>query len=325
MEKTGYERYGLTGNPFRDLSSESIENIEIFHVAQAIDSDLHTMVEEVMAKENKAILVLLGGLGAGKTERLLMLMDQAKQENALWIIRNITAETRWAVMTIAEGIIDSVKMGSLTKAFSAPPWHKKLAKIAKTSSRGYDPEKTGMAIADALNKNAPAFLLLNDMHNLEKGEDSAGFLQVLHVMFDRIDKGVMIAMTSSESYFDYLMAGQDSLKARINKWLVVQPLNDQEAGLMIAKRLIAKRVVEDMPALYPFSESSIREMNRSAMGNPRELLKVADKVIDEAARRKMIQINEDVVRGVLNTPEKVREQEISETVTSECPPAELKI
>lgn len=325
MEKTGYERYGLTGNPFRDLSSESIENIEIFHVAQAIDSALQSMTDEVLAKENKAVIVLLGSLGSGKTERLLMLKNQAKQENALWTMRNITAETRWVVVTVAEGIMESVKLGSFSRIFTAPGWYKGLMKIAKSADKGYDPEKIGMAIADALNENAPAFLLLNDMHNLEKGEDSARFLQVLHVLFDRIDKGVMVMLTSSESYFDYLMTGQDSLMARINKRLLVQPLNDQEASLMIAKRLLAKRVVEDMPNLYPFTDSSVREMNRTAKGNPRELLKVADKVIDGAAKKKLIQINDDAVRGVLSVPGKAQEEELTETVlTGECISVEQK-
>jgi len=318
VEKTGYERYGLTGNPFRDLSSESIENIEIFHVAQAIDSDLQSMTEEVLAKENKAVIVLLGSLGSGKTERLLMLKNQAKQENALWTMRNLTAETRWVVVTVAEGIMESVKLGSFSKIFAAPAWYKGLMKIAKSAGKGYDPEKAGMVIADALNENAPAFLLLNDMHNLEKGEDSTRFLQVLHVMFDRIDKGVMVMMTSSESYFDFIMTGQDSLMARINKRLVVHPLNDQEASLMIAKRLLAKRVVEDMPALYPFTDSSVREMNRTAKGNPRELLKVADKVIDEAAKKKLIQINDDAVKGVMNVPEKAQEELAEAVGIGEC-------
>jgi len=314
MEKTGYERYGLTGNPFRDLASENLENVEIFHVAQAIDSEIQTMIDEVMAKENRVVLVLLGSLGSGKTERLLMLMNQAKQENKLCIIRNITPETRWVVMTIAEGIAASVKLGSFSRAMAAPAWYKELHRVAKSAGKGYDPDRAGIAIANALNQNAPAFLLLNDIHGLVKGEDSDRFLQVLHTMFDRIEKGVMVAITSSESYFDYLMTGQESLLSRINKRLVVQPLNDQEAGLMIAKRLLAKRVVDDMPALYPFTDSAIKAMNFAARGSPRELLKVADKVVEEAARRKMIQINDEAVKMALSVSEDAHEENLAASI-----------
>ena len=71
LEKSGYERYGLTGNPFRDLTSDSIEDVEIFHVKQQIDGELNELIEEVEAKENKAVVMLLADLGAGKTERLI--------------------------------------------------------------------------------------------------------------------------------------------------------------------------------------------------------------------------------------------------------------
>jgi hypothetical protein len=189
-----------------------------------------------------------------------------------------------------------------------------LHRVAKSAGKGYDPDRAGIAIANALNQNAPAFLLLNDIHGLVKGEDSDRFLQVLHTMFDRIEKGVMVAITSSESYFDYLMTGQESLLSRINKRLVVQPLNDQEAGLMIAKRLLAKRVVDDMPALYPFTDSAIKAMNFAARGSPRELLKVADKVVEEAARRKMIQINDEAVKMALSVSEDAHEENLAASI-----------
>ena len=325
MEKTGYERYGLTGNPFRDLSSESIENVEIFHVPQAIDSDIQSMTDEVLAKENKAVIALLGSLGSGKTERLLILKNQANQEKALWAMCNITSETKWVVIAVAEEIMKSAKLGSFSRVLAAPAWYKDLNRVVKSAVKGYDPEKAGMAIVNALNQNAPSFLLLNDLHNLEKGEDSARFLKVLHVMFDHIDKGVMVMMASSESYFDYITSGQESLLSRVNKRLVIQPLSNQEANLMIAKRLLAKRVVEDMPALYPFSESAIPEMNQAAKGNPRELLKIADKVIDDAAKKKLIQINGDIVKGVLSMSDIEEIESPLETKDGDCAPGISKV
>jgi len=48
LRKGGYERYGLTGNPFRDLSSDSIENVDIFHVHQSIDDSITNIMEEVV-------------------------------------------------------------------------------------------------------------------------------------------------------------------------------------------------------------------------------------------------------------------------------------
>ncbi len=61
MEKSGYERYGLSGNPFRDLSSENLEDVELYHVNQSIDKDLSGIVDEIFGKENKAVIGDIGG------------------------------------------------------------------------------------------------------------------------------------------------------------------------------------------------------------------------------------------------------------------------
>lgn len=316
MDKTGYERYGLTGNPFRDLSSESLDNVEIFHVRQKADDELRGIMEEIVAKENKAVVALLGGLGAGKTERLLMLEAEAQRKGVFMVMRNITAETRWVVKVVCEGMIEAAK-GKKKGLFSSSGWQRDLAKIAKNIAKGYDPEQAGMAIADALNRNAPSILMLNDLHVLQRDEDTDRFMHALHVIFDRIDKGVMVMLTSDAGYFDYLMIGKESLSARINKRIAIQPLSVQEACLMIAKRLLSKRVVEDMQPLYPFTEQSVMAMNASVKGNPRELLKAADKVIDQAATKRIIQVDEEFVRSVLGE-EAVKQAEPG----GSCPPSD---
>ena len=295
-ERTQYDRYGLTGNPFHDLSSESLDSIDLFHVNQGVDGEISSLVNEVMERENKAIVALLGGLGAGKSERLRIIETNVHEEKHFFCRSDICAETRWVIRSVAEGIVQESKR---SKGLKSSSWKKDLTRIAKNASEGYDPHIAGEAIASALNANAPAFLALNDLHWLEVSEDTDNFFHALHTVFDEVNKGVMIILTCSESYFGTLMAGRDSLKARINRTLVIPQLNDNEAGLMIAKRMLVKRVVEDMQPLYPFTQDAISVMNRTANGNPRELLKVADKVIDIAAKKKAIQIDEDLVNQAL--------------------------
>lgn len=302
MEKAGYERFGLTGNPFRDLSSESVSDFELIHVDQDVDRVLDEIAGEVLRKENKAVVVLLGALGAGKTERLLKLRADGGKEGAFSVMRNFASETRWVVQGICEDMMQESNLKALSRTISPPSWYKELAKVAKGARKSYDIERTGKAIAQALSANAPALLLLNDMQMLEKNEDTSRFLQVLHVMFDRVDKGVLIAITCSETYFDYLMSDQESLLARVNKTIIIRPMDDNEASLLIAKRLLTKRVVDDMQPLYPFSEKAVAAMNLAAKGNPRELLRIADRVIDEAAKKKTIQVDEATVSGVLSAP-----------------------
>jgi len=45
MPTGSYERYGLTGNPFRELASENLEDVMILHVNQAADEQLRTIRE----------------------------------------------------------------------------------------------------------------------------------------------------------------------------------------------------------------------------------------------------------------------------------------
>jgi hypothetical protein len=68
-----------------------------------------------------------------------------------------------------------------------------------------------------------------------------------------------------------------------------------------------------MQPIYPFTEEAIRVMNENAKGNPRELLKVADTVIDYASRRKTVQIGEDTAIQAIEQDLKDRRGPISST------------
>jgi type II secretory pathway predicted ATPase ExeA len=299
MEKRGYERYGLSSNPFRDLASESLENVDIFHVVQGIDEELARMKEEVLYKENKVVIAILGGLGAGKTERLLLTANEAKQQKAFCLLQNMSLETKWAVEGILQLIIQESHLGFFKRVFSAPSWYRAVAKKRKKAEKSYDPEKAGRIIAAALNANAPSFLLINDFHHLAQAEDREQFFHVLHVLADHITHGVMIMISCDRAYFQSIMQHHVSLDERINRKIVVPPLHDDEANLMIAKRLLEKRLVDDVDPLYPFTPEAISFLNQQAKGNPRHLLKSVDVVIDIAAKKRAIMIDEVLVREIL--------------------------
>jgi type II secretory pathway predicted ATPase ExeA len=290
LKKGGYERYGLTGNPFRDLSSDSIDNVDIFHVHQKVDDTVTTIIEEVVARESKAVVAILGGLGAGKTERLLLAANLAKRENFFWVMQNMNRSANWLTKGIADGVMKYYGLGSFAKIFSAPPWYKELAKINKAGS-AFDADAAGRAIAKALNSKTPSFLLLNDLHNMTSAEDREIFLKTFHTLIDNTDPGTMVMLSCDESFFNALMAKNASLSQRINRTLVVSPLEDHEASLVIAKRLLAKRLVEEMDPIYPFTEETIKALNAEAKGNPRQLMKLADLVIDLAASRKAMRVD----------------------------------
>ena len=82
MPGASYERYGLTSNPFRDLASESLDDVEVYHVNLDVDRTLDTIKQEVLEKENRAAVALVGLHGAGKTERLLVAQSEGKERKA---------------------------------------------------------------------------------------------------------------------------------------------------------------------------------------------------------------------------------------------------
>jgi hypothetical protein len=305
LEKTGFERYGLSGNPFRDLSSENLEDVEIFHVPQFIDKDIHEIREEILNKENKAVIALMGGLGAGKTERLLILKNEADRRGAFCVMGGVTTETQWMVKNILESMAGKKSTGG-RKGIRSGNWIKAVKKASKMISKegaDYDPEKIGHVIAEALNANTPAFLLINDLHRLPEKEDMEQFLQILYVVTNEILPGVLVVLSGDEKYFKGVLYSNATLNERINRKLVIPPLSVQEATLMIAKRLLAKRLVDDMDALYPFTSDSISALNGMAKGNPRALLKYADFLLENAVKARAVQIDEDLVKVMVEQNE----------------------
>jgi len=67
---SSYERFGLERNPFTDLSSEAIRDIEKIHVSQEIDSRIADILSDVIGENSGIALSLVGSLGSGKTQRL---------------------------------------------------------------------------------------------------------------------------------------------------------------------------------------------------------------------------------------------------------------
>ena len=201
LEKTGFERYGLSGNPFRDLSSENLEDVEIFHVPQFIDKDIHEIREETLNKENKAVIALMGGLGAGKTERLLLLKKEADRRGAFCVVGGVTTETQWMVKNILDTMMNQKGTGGRK---GSGKWNKSVKKASKWISKygaDYDPEAIGRVIAEVLNANVPAFLLVNDLHRLPEKEDMDQFLQILYVVTNAIVPGVLVVLSGDEKYF----------------------------------------------------------------------------------------------------------------------------
>jgi len=296
-----YDRFGLLGNPFRDLASEGLSDVELFHVNLPVDESLAPIKEEVFAKENKTVVAIIGNQGAGKTERLLLASSEGTARGAYVVYYDISEKVSWVLPGLAQRMLDGASLGGFSKIFSAPPWYRALAPLAKpaTSAKGYDPIAAGKALAAALNARAPSFLLLNDLHNLATVPEADAFAKTLQELFDSIQPGVLVMFGSFPGYFAALSKKYPALVSRINRTVFLPTMSTEEAGLMLAKKLLAKRLVESLDPLYPFDRPSVEALNASAMGNPRRLLELADRALEYAASHRSYRITPDLVRTAL--------------------------
>lgn len=295
MPGTNYDRYGLTGNPFRDLSSENLDDIEIFHVQQELDRTLQTIKDEVFDKENKAMVALVGGHGAGKTHRLRLAASEGKQRGAYTVYFDIPEKTTAPVLGLATQMLASKTLGGFAKVFAPPPWYREVSKLVRAKPGSAELSSAGKAIARALNDNAPSLLLLNDLHNLTDPKAANAFALVLQELSDSLRPGVLVMFGCYPVYLASLTRSRPTFASRINRTLVIPTLTPEDAGLLLAKKLLAKRVVEDLDPTYPFDSDAIAALTSAAYGNPRRLLELADHALAYGAEHRTNRVDAAIV------------------------------
>jgi len=305
-----YERYGLTGNPFRELASENLADVELFHVNLEIDDSLHNIEEEVFERENRAIVAIVGAHGTGKTERLLLAAARARERKAFTVYFDITSKTSWVLRGMSTEFQKAAEAGGFAKTFSSPPWLRGISALQKLKDENYDPIAAGKAIGLALNEASPSLLLLNDLHNLMESSEVHTFARTLQEISDVIKPGVLIMFVCYPSYLAWLTVNHAPLASRINRTFVLPGLTTDEASLMLAKKMLPKRLVEDLDPVYPFDREAIGALNEAAGGNPRRLLEQADLAIEYGVSHRLYRVDADTVRIVLasrTAPESGRE------------------
>ena len=301
MPTGSYERYGLTGNPFRELGSESLEDVTIFHVNQEADSLLRTIREEVLDKENRAVVAVTGPQGSGKTQRLRVMAAEAKERKAFVVYFDVSSTTPSAMRSLAAAFEKSGKEAGHVKMLGAPGWLRSVSGLAKVKADAYDPKDAGRKIGEALNAASPAFLLLNDLHNLVESKEIEVFAKMLEEITAVMKPGVLLMFSCYASYLAWLTANQPGFASRVNRAIPLQVLSEDEARLVLAKKLLAKRVVEDLDPTYPFDREAVKELNRAGHGNPRRLIELADLVLERAVASRAFQVDADMVRSTLAT------------------------
>jgi hypothetical protein len=299
MPAASYERYGLTGNPFRDLASENVADVELLHVNLELDTELRRIKDETWDRENKAVVGLVGGHGAGKTQRLLVTSAEARDRKAFLVYFDVPSQVTGLVPKLAVAILAAAPVHGFAKVFSPPSWHRELSAVVRAKPGTVDMARYGRAIAGALNALAPSALLLNDLHNVPWPGEAPALARALEQLADDLKPGVLVMFGCFPEFNSKLSVTYPAMASRINRTFYLPTLSPAEAALLLAKKLLAKRVVEGMDPTYPFDRESVAEINEASLGNPRRLVELADRALEYGVSNRLYRLDRDAVRKAL--------------------------
>lgn len=269
-----YKLYGLTSNPFREVSAEVIDNVSLLHVSQRIDSELACIVGEV-SEGGRAVVAYAGELGIGKTERLRWLDEVAAKSDIFHI--SLSVEQDYAInmkRLFGSGLKQiNDRMGFMGR-LRMPGYMKEIKKSLREKT---EPVEHGVLASTMLKEQMPSYILLD---NIDCGDNN--FTDFLVSLVNNLKAGSLLCFTCNKEFFEGIRIANPSFIDRINKLYMLDGLADKEAELLAAKRLAVCRSVPNMDPLFPFTKEFVYNLNSQVNGNPRALLKGMDDALSKA-------------------------------------------
>ncbi len=269
-----YKLYGLTSNPFREVSAEAIENVGLLHVSQKIDSEFACLVGEV-SEGGRAVVAYAGELGIGKTERLRWLEEVALKSGIFHIFLSVEQDYTFNIKRIFESGLRQINDKSGFMARLKSPGY--VNEIKKSLRQKKGPSELGILASIMLKEQVPSYILLD---NIDCGDNN--FQDFLVSLVNNLKAGSLLCFTCNKEIFKDIREANPSFIERINKQYILDGLADKEAELLVAKRLAISRSVQNMDPLFPFTKEFVYSLNSQVNGNPRALLKGMDDALSRA-------------------------------------------
>lgn len=303
-----YSRFHLKSNPFTQLSSEGIQNVEDIHVSQDVDSRIAEAIANVMEGASIAI-TLMGDLGTGKTQRLRGIQNAIEDEGGVAVYLKVDSSD------IIRTTVD------IFKDFM-PEKHSGLIQSLKESisRRGayfltrenYDSSELGESLKENMGMYSLSCLLLDEVENIMLAPEMELilFFEMLRQFISAMPPSCLFIVACTPEGFASMQDLFPAFVVRFHYQLQVEGLSDEEAFELTRRRLEREREVtkEPLNPLYPFEESAIRLANDMGRGNPRYLLRILQIVLSSAACDELVDLVDDrYVSSVVRTPTSVDE------------------
>lgn len=288
------ERLGLSSNPFHpDATARSAL---AWHVEQDADRQLWELQREILHGRGPHMVAVVGGRGAGKSHRLLMAGQRALQAGGFQAIHPV-ADCRpdALVARLASATLAGCRLGGLDHALSSPRWYRNVVPMTKRGPQQADPASDGPELARALNANAPAFLLIDDLHTLPISRAADAYVETLLMMREHLDPGVLVVWTCDPQRIEAMVAREPGLLDDDLAPIRLGPLSDGQAQRLVAARLATHRLSDAVDPLFPFRAETVDRMNRAAGGNPHALVRMAELLLEATGRRGAFEIAAEAV------------------------------
>jgi len=344
---SSYERFGLEKNPFTDLSSEAIRDIEKIHVSQEIDSRIADILSDVIGESSGIALSLVGPLGSGKTQRLKGVHKLIQESGGMSIYQKIDSndiikttldifsyfsdyEEEGEVQQPLEEATEESDLGEGT--YAEPYQEEKLSffqKIKRFFSGGaksapvveeyedseltranYNSQDIGNQLIDYLGEYKRSALIVDEMENIltASNTDLILFFEFLREFISNMPESSVFIMACTNNAYERIREINPAFVARLHNELFSEPLSDERAIKLVQKRLEYNRKKSIINPLFPFEESAIVLANSMAKGNPRELLKLLHTTLFTATRDNFVEFIDDrYLAKVLTGPSSVEE------------------
>lgn len=293
VEPPSCERLGLSANPFRETSPRLAEQ---WHVPQSSDDPLAALQAQALDGGAPHVAVIVGGPGSGKTHALQVAAARAARAGAFHAFQSAGGCRPDALVArLASAVLAGCQLGGLEHALAAPRWYRNLIPMTRRGPQQADPNADGHDLARALNANAPAFLLVDDLHALPISRAADAYGATLAAMRRRLDAGVLLAWTCDPRRLEALVAREPLLLDGEVAPVLLPRLSDREAARLVEKRLATHRLADNIDPLFPFRAEGIARMNREARGNPQALVRLAELMVEAASHRGAFELGADAL------------------------------
>ncbi|WP_048151321.1 P-loop NTPase family protein [Palaeococcus ferrophilus] len=310
-QSPSYEIYGLSKNPFAELASEGITDVESIHVYQEIDMKLSMALSEVVGNKSSVAFSIVGPLGMGKTQRLKSLAKAINDNGGKAIYVKVDTND---ILKITRDIFNSFKPPKSKTGIFLENLSKKLGFVDQlekmlTSTDEYKSRDVAELLTKEMGKHPYSALLLDELENMmsAREDEKIQFFEMLRHFISNMPPGCIFAFACiPEAYEDYSKIFP-AFFMRLHYEFKLRPMSLEEAFELVKKRLNRVRIRDTDDPIYPFTEKAIELIHTLGKGNPRQILRLLHYVLSEASKHKFDPIDEYVVTTILEEPKSLEE------------------